>query len=166
MHARSVQPWSEYDLLHDLRSAVLNWSEKLSMWKRVKGVRVLTPCWTNPKDASYFFLHTAPRGFCWGVFIKWDVSEALVCHACLHRILVQEAHDSMLLGGYRHCIMYWLITSCSTSGLGFADGDCVVDLVSGLTMSGNKCCYSTQICVFLAAILDKCCHVYGHSWKL
>lgn len=165
MHARSVQPWYKYDLWHDLRSAVLNWSEKISMWKMVKGVRVLTPCWTNPKMHLSFSSYCTTR-FLWRCFFKWDVSEALVCHACLHRILVQEAHESMLLGGYRHCIMYWLTTSCSTSGLGFADGDCVVDLVSGLTMSGNKRCYFTQICVFLAAILDKCCHVYGHSWKL
>ena len=41
-----------------------------------------------------------------------------------------------------------------------------MDLVSVLTMSGNKRCYFTQICVFLAAILDKYCHVYGHSWKI
>lgn len=132
------------------------WSRGLGFWPHAELIQrcilVFSSCCTT--------------SFLLRCFFKWDVSEALVCHACLRRILVQEAHESMLLGGYRHCIMYWLITSCSTSGLGFADGDCVVDLVSGLTMSGNKRCYVTQICVFLAAILDKCCHVYGHSWKL
>lgn len=28
-----------------------------------------------------------------------SISEALVCHACLHRMLVQEAQDSMLVEG-------------------------------------------------------------------